>query len=1006
MSASSSPSPSPSSLGSRSGLVGRDRERQRLSALLRAAAAKQGQLALLGGEAGIGKTALVHALAAEAAAAGATVLTGHCYDLSVTPPYGPWREALTHLPDVDGLPPLPAALTDAESPASGGETALFRQVLALLTAVSVARPAVVVLEDLHWSDQASLDLLRFLARQAARLPLLLIATYRSDELTRRHPLAQLLPALVREGPTERFDLRRLDDAALLALVAGRYALPSEAEARLLAYVQRVAEGNPFYTHELLRSLEEERVLASADAGWRLGDLAPVRMPALLQQVVEGRLARLGESARERLAVAAVIGQRVPLDVWMVVGDFTEDDVLQTVEHAVEAHLLQTDDRGGDFGFAHALVREVLYEGVLPPRRRGWHRRVAAALADRGGADPDAVAYHFERAGDARAADWLVRAGDRALRVYAWLTARDRFLAAVALLEGDAARAGAHGWLLYRLGRLLRLSDPAQGAEYLAEAERVARSIGDPLLAAYALADRGQLLCLLTEMERGVAALAAGVEALEALPADHARPDPAIGEWIADALPATEAPAPAGDAPPATGPLAARRGTLASWLGHTGHFAAARAMGEAYLAQAAGIEQPDALVLGGIGDAEFGVAFAEAALGRPAAARAAWRRARAAFRAIDHHFLVGLTLAFELTDVVLPYDTTDIAARRALVDEAAANFARAAGALESTVGERSHALDVLVLEGAWTEADRRAHPSLSDAHPLHRLQALVGLALLARWRGEPAEAWSHLHAALPRGHAAEPGSHLFRHATAVQALAADLALDAGDLPVAGAWLAAHDAWLAWSGAVRGQAEERRLWARYHRNAGDPDRAREQATEALAAASEPRQPLALLTAHRLLGELATEAGHAEEAESHLLASVALADACAAPFERALTLLALADLRSAENNDAEVNRLLAEVRAVGEPLGAAPLLARAAALSARLGATTAQVVARAKLSAREIEVLQLVAAGRSNPEIARELFVSPRTVTTHLTHIFAKLDVESRAEAVASGLRTGLI
>src|SRR4030095_7037170 len=96
---------------------------------------------------------------------GATVLTGHCYDLSVTPPYGPWRELLARLPTGNGIPPLPSALTDVGEPESGGEAALFRKVLDILTAVSSIHPAIVVLEDLHWADQASLDLLRFIGRQ-------------------------------------------------------------------------------------------------------------------------------------------------------------------------------------------------------------------------------------------------------------------------------------------------------------------------------------------------------------------------------------------------------------------------------------------------------------------------------------------------------------------------------------------------------------------------------------------------------------------------------------------------------------------------------------------------------------------------------------------------------------------------------------------------------------------------------------------------------------------------
>ncbi len=239
---------------------------------------------------------------------------------------------LARLPSDDELPALPVRayrMTATRSPA--GRRPFSARCIDILTAVTVTGPAVVVLEDLHWADQASLDLLRFLGRQLATLPLLLVATYRADELTRRHPLARLLPTLVRESHAERLDLRRLDEAALRALVADRYPLPAEAEARLVVYLQRIAEGNPFYTQELLRSLEEEQVLSSGSEGWTLGNLERVRVPALLQQVVDGRLARLGETAREHLAVAAVIGQRVPLDVWQIVGPFTEDDILQTVE---------------------------------------------------------------------------------------------------------------------------------------------------------------------------------------------------------------------------------------------------------------------------------------------------------------------------------------------------------------------------------------------------------------------------------------------------------------------------------------------------------------------------------------------------------------------------------------------------------------------------------------------------------------------------------------------------
>jgi ATP/maltotriose-dependent transcriptional regulator MalT len=164
--------------------------------------------------------------------------------------------------------------------------------------------------------------------------------------------------------------------------------------------------------------------------------------------------------------------------------------------------------------------------------------------------------------------------------------------------------------------------------------------------------------------------------------------------------------------------------------------------------------------------------------------------------------------------------------------------------------------------------------------------------------------------------------------------------------------------------------------------------------------------LLASYRLLGAIETAIGRLAESEPHLEEAFRLAEACAAPFERAFSLLALAELRAAQGKATEATRLLAEVRAITEPLGAAPTLAQVDALAARLAARTVATDRGPRLSAREVEVLRLVAAGRSNPEIARDLFISERTVTTHLTHVYEKLAVEGRAQAVDVAIRLGLI
>ena len=172
-----------------------------------------------------------------------------------------------------------------------------------------------LLDDLHWADPASLDLLRFLGRSLGDQPVLLIGTYRPEEVGRTDPFSAQLPNLVREAGAHRLRLRPLGEGAVRELVGMRYRLAEGDADRLLAYLRERAEGNPFFLGELLRALEEDGLLRLAGARLNLGDLAHVRLPALLRQVIDRRLARLGEAARGLLAAAAVVGQEVPLALW-------------------------------------------------------------------------------------------------------------------------------------------------------------------------------------------------------------------------------------------------------------------------------------------------------------------------------------------------------------------------------------------------------------------------------------------------------------------------------------------------------------------------------------------------------------------------------------------------------------------------------------------------------------------------------------------------------------------
>jgi predicted ATPase len=278
-------------------LVGRAREREFLRAQLAAACAGHGRLVLLGGEAGIGKTTLAKDLAGEANARGAAVLAGHCYDLTNTPPYGPWLSLVAGYQANGHLLPPPAAFAGGRVETVTDQAALFAEVRHFLGELAAASPALILLEDLHWADPASLELLRHIGPHLANWPILLLVTYRVDEPTRRHPFYQQLPPLVRESEGARLDLRRLDVDALRALVAARYPLSAQDQDRLVAYLERHADGNPFFATEILRALEGDALLSRAGDQWRLAALDHVVVPSLLRQVIDGRVGRLGETMR-------------------------------------------------------------------------------------------------------------------------------------------------------------------------------------------------------------------------------------------------------------------------------------------------------------------------------------------------------------------------------------------------------------------------------------------------------------------------------------------------------------------------------------------------------------------------------------------------------------------------------------------------------------------------------------------------------------------------------------
>ncbi|MDQ3657819.1 MAG: AAA family ATPase, partial [Chloroflexota bacterium] len=772
-------------------MVGRLAERVLLEEQLALARAGHGRLAIVGGEAGIGKTTLARDLAVHARARGCAVLLGQSYDLMAVAPYGPWLDLFQRQGTETGSAPTPDVFAGG-LPGITNQMDVFVQVRAYLQALAESGPVLLVLEDVHWADPASLDMLRYIGVHSTSIPLLVLVTYRVEELSRQNPFFRLLPNLIRETDGLRIDLKPLARRELRDFVESRYDLAESDIDRLVAYLDRHAEGNPFFVNELLRALEGEGEagLFRREGGWRLAGIEGIVVPPLVRQVIETRVARMGNVTRDALAVAAVIGQDVLLDLWSHVAGIDEGTMLDIVDRAIEGYLFNASPDGTRVQFVHALTREALYQGIAPPRRRLIHQAVARALRDRAPVDPDPIAYHLRQARDPSAPEWLIRAGERAQRAYAWRSARDRFLEAAGLLADTHGDIVTQARLLYRCGRLQRYSDAPGGLRNLESAARLAEQAGDQVLRADAIYSQGLLRCFADDWATGVSRMAAGIEILEALSPEDGRGSWSAVNWMADALPAIDL-LNAPEIDPAAGTLTAagvnhRRGSLPWFMAVAGHLHRAREMADAFLGHVDGIDAGP-LVLSNTGHSSFGLGIALSMLGQPEVARAAMGRARTIYGRLDHHAVIAFTYLTELTDIMIPWFATNLDDRQRVAYEAERALERAGEALPSGVSARRAYLPLMYLEGRWRDARALAAGSAEHGTYVLRRQVTHALAPIAYHRGDRDEAWRQIHSLLPGGSDAQPGSAVLLDALMLQRLAIDLCLDAGEADEARAWL---------------------------------------------------------------------------------------------------------------------------------------------------------------------------------------------------------------------------
>jgi DNA-binding CsgD family transcriptional regulator len=976
-------------------MVGRDGELTRLLGLLDDAAAGRPAHALMSGDAGVGKTRLVTELAARASDRGFLVLSGRCAELGDAIPYLPLADALRDGaagPAAEAVagalaarPVLGQLLPDRPGPesregeASGlAQQQLFGAVLGLLAELAAAQPVLLVLEDLHWADQSTRDLVTFLSRVLHRERVAVVVTYRTDDLYRRHPLRPVVAELLRLPTVAALELGPLgyeDMADHLAALA-----PGPLDASTLHRMVARAEGNPYYAEELLA--------ASTATG---SELLPSGLAALLLARVE----RLPAPAQQVLRAAAVAGRRAADDIVAQASGLDQAGYEDAIREAV-AHQLLVPGGAHGYSFRHALIREAVYADLLPGERTRLHARMAELLADesRLAAVPGSaaeLAYHCLASHDiAGAFAASVRAGEESERLAAPAEAHRHYDAALALWERvpepEKLAGQSRGMLAFCSANCAASSgEVARAVQQLRRIRDAAGPAADPVLACRVQERLAYYLLEVEEPAARASAQAAARAAVEVLSADpprweHARALATCAQTLMysgqDAPAAAQAHAARAAAQAASAPwieadALVTLGLLAERDGEPGS-----AVGKLRQAHQ---QAREARVLGVELRAAFQLARVQLESGNLAEA------AETAHLGLARAESAGLGLAPYGLDVQYLHYLAHYADGQW---DHAQQVADGFGVRVATVAEArlsAMALFLDVARGSPAVAERRAW--LEPFWPSDSFASYISRGLLAEhalWRDDTDTALTEIGAILAREAAgaqgygpgairvaavglAARGDRARRARAAGDAAAAQAEAEAaGDLIQVAREGAAFRARPRFVLGVEGRgwlARAEAEWARV-RGGNDP-----QAWQAVVAEFSPGFVYETARSRWRLAEALAEAGHRADAER----------------EWALATAAAADLRAAP------------LRAALADLGRRARFGRAAAATGPDGL--------AGLTAREREVLRLLAAGRSNREIAAVLFIAPKTASVHVSNILAKLGASSRTEAAAIALQAGL-
>ena len=444
-----------------------------LTSALNESLAGRGQMVMLAGEPGIGKTSIARELANLADQRGTQVLWGWCHEQTGAPPYWPWLQLLrARLETTDAgklgedmgpgaadiaqiLPELSAILAGLDQPpVLGAEQARFRlfySITTFLKNVSRSQPLMLVLDDLHWADESSLLLLEFLAREISSCSIMVVGTYRDREVTGTHPLAQTLGSLVRENNFHRVPLAGFSREEVSDFVKARAGV-TVPEAAVDSLHQRT-EGNPLFVGEVVSAVSPEEMSRNQD--WLAG------IPQAVREAISRRLGRVSETCNEILRSASIIGRNFDLPLLRTLcSEISESRFSDGIDEANATGIVETIPFGhGGYRFSHTLIQQSVYEQISPMQRAQIHLAAAEALEETHeanlGEHAGELAYHFSQSQTKSGLEKLVRyslmAGEFSLKSYAHDEALTLFQQGLAAKEGSEMDAESAS-LLFGLGR--------------------------------------------------------------------------------------------------------------------------------------------------------------------------------------------------------------------------------------------------------------------------------------------------------------------------------------------------------------------------------------------------------------------------------------------------------------------------------------------------------------------------------------------------------------------------